>query len=338
MPADLSSRSHIDTPAWQSFEMRMRARAAARRQAKRRRRRRLAYATAGAFALAFGAVGGALQLTSAGVTIAWPSPPAAPVTLSPASIGSLPLPADWDAPAEPIADVVSIQADAEATLPVNLPAVEPSMRESDVPSRRAESAVATPLTRQREAVAAPSPVSTSGTGAQAPGTGSQAPGTEAQAPPIASTTAASADRLLLPPSSEPPVEPLRSADPLPASRVTPPPAVAAPSIDPRQPIRGAIERYRSAYQRLDATAARAVWPAVDAAALARAFGSLSSQELSFDTCAIDVAGQIADATCTGRARVVPKIGGGSETVKRTWQFKLRQTGPSDWLIEKATVR
>lgn len=99
----------------------------------------------------------------------------------------------------------------------------------------------------------------------------------------------------------------------------------------------AIERYRSAYERLDASAARAVWPGVDQGALARAFSSLASQELSFDSCAIALAGGSADASCRGSAKIVPKIGGGSESVRRTWEFKLRQAG-TDWVIERATVR
>jgi hypothetical protein len=50
-----------------------------------------------------------------------------------------------------------------------------------------------------------------------------------------------------------------------------------------------------------------------------------------------VADRTADATCKGQSRVVPKIGGGIETARRTWNFKLRQAG-SDWVIEKATVK
>jgi hypothetical protein len=102
-------------------------------------------------------------------------------------------------------------------------------------------------------------------------------------------------------------------------------------------VRSVLERYRSAYQQLDASAARAVWPGVDAGALARAFSALSSQHLWFEGCTINVSGSTADATCTGQARVVPKFGGGSETARRTWQFRLRQAG-SSWLIDKATVK
>jgi hypothetical protein len=105
----------------------------------------------------------------------------------------------------------------------------------------------------------------------------------------------------------------------------------------RASVRGTIERYRSAYERLDAVAAQSVWPGVDAGALSRAFGSLESQQLMFEDCAIDVAGSTADATCTGRASVVPKIGGGRQSVNRTWRFRLEQAGES-WTIASATVR
>jgi hypothetical protein len=133
------------------------------------------------------------------------------------------------------------------------------------------------------------------------------------------------------PLRNPPLEPVAAA------RSSPPPVVDPPRIDPRESVHATLERYRSAYQRLDASAARAVWPSVDAGALARAFGSLSSQQLWFDGCTIDVSGSAANATCTGQSRVVPKIGGGSETSRRTWQFTLRQSG-RDWVIEKATVK
>jgi hypothetical protein len=125
--------------------------------------------------------------------------------------------------------------------------------------------------------------------------------------------------------------------PAPAAASAPP---SASSVDPtraRAAVRGTIERYRSAYERLDAAAARAVWPMVDADALSRAFESLQSQRVSFEDCSVLVAGSTADATCNGRATVVPKIGGGTQTVRRTWRFKLAQDG-DHWLIASATVR
>jgi hypothetical protein len=126
-------------------------------------------------------------------------------------------------------------------------------------------------------------------------------------------------------------------------RIDAPPAPAPPSaplVDlarARESVRGAIERYRSAYERLDAAAAQSVWPAIDADALSREFGSLESQQLSFEECAIDVLGSTASATCRGHARVAPRIGGGAESVPRTWRFTLAQAGDG-WTIASADVR
>jgi hypothetical protein len=61
------------------------------------------------------------------------------------------------------------------------------------------------------------------------------------------------------------------------------------------------------------------------------------QQVSFDDCSIAVAGNTADATCRGRASVVPKVGGGTQSVRRTWRFKLAQDGDR-WLIASAIVR
>lgn len=138
--------------------------------------------------------------------------------------------------------------------------------------------------------------------------------------------------------------PDESSSPAPApARRSPdePRSTAAPASvqgpDQRASIRAVLDRYRFAYQRLDANAARAVWPGVDAGALSRAFSALSSQAISFESCSIDVSGESADATCRGESRVIPKIGGGSETARRTWNFKLRQAGRG-WLIERASVK
>ena len=47
-------------------------------------------------------------------------------------------------------------------------------------------------------------------------------------------------------------------------------------------IKQTLQRYRHAYEGLDAQSARAVYPAVNEAALARAFDGLHSQSLAFD--------------------------------------------------------
>lgn len=99
-----------------------------------------------------------------------------------------------------------------------------------------------------------------------------------------------------------------------------------------------LHRYADAYARLDATAARAVWPTVDQRALARAFDGLESQGLTFDHCDVAVAGAAATAICRGRARYVPKVGSREPLVeRRQWTFRLRKA-ESGWEIVQAEAR
>ena len=120
------------------------------------------------------------------------------------------------------------------------------------------------------------------------------------------------------------------------------PASAPPAAIPTAPDQSGVEavlrRYASAYRALDASAARRVWPSVDEKALARAFQNLSSQEVSFDDCAISIRGVVANASCRGQASFVGKVGSREpRTESRTWQFALRRDG-GDWLIEGVNAR
>jgi hypothetical protein len=115
----------------------------------------------------------------------------------------------------------------------------------------------------------------------------------------------------------------------------PPVAAAVESVDDRALVRQTLQRYRSAYEGLDAGSAQAVWPAVNQAALARAFNGLESQTLTFDACDVRVRGDAATATCRGSARYVPKIGNREPRVEpRIWNFTLRKDS-GDWKIENA---
>ena len=126
------------------------------------------------------------------------------------------------------------------------------------------------------------------------------------------------------------------------ARLTNPEAVAAPSPTAIAPtvndellINQALQRYRHAYEGLDAQSARAVYPAVNEVALARAFGSLSSQSFTFDACDVRLRGGSATATCRGSARYVPKIGSHEPRVEpRVWSFTFAKLG-NDWTIENA---
>ena len=110
-----------------------------------------------------------------------------------------------------------------------------------------------------------------------------------------------------------------------------PPTVDAP--DDNALVRQVLQRYRTAYEGLDAQSAQAVWPAVNQAALARAFEGLESQSLTFDACDVRLRGEAANVTCRGSARYVPKVGSRDPRVEsRVWNFALRKTG-SDWKID-----
>jgi hypothetical protein len=129
--------------------------------------------------------------------------------------------------------------------------------------------------------------------------------------------------------------PARTETPAPTARETAAPA--EPAVRDETVVRSVLERYESAYSNLDATAASAVWPAVDRSALARAFDGLASQHVSLGNCDISVNGPSARATCAGSATWRPKVGGGSHTESRRWNFELRKAGDS-WRIERAVIR
>ena len=117
-----------------------------------------------------------------------------------------------------------------------------------------------------------------------------------------------------------------------APNPVPPPA---PAVDDEALIQQALQRYRNAYEGLDARSAQAVYPAVNQAALARAFDGLQSQSLTFESCNVEMRGEAADAKCRGTAKYVPKIGSREpRTEPRVWTFTLRKAG-SDWKIDTA---
>ena len=100
-------------------------------------------------------------------------------------------------------------------------------------------------------------------------------------------------------------------------------------------VRRALQRYRDAYEGLDARSAQEVWPAVNQTALARAFDGLQSQSLVFEACDVNLRGEAATATCRGSARYVPKVGSRDPRVESlVWNFKLHKAG-SDWQIDSA---
>ena len=119
-------------------------------------------------------------------------------------------------------------------------------------------------------------------------------------------------------------------------------AAAAPWPPSRELETNAIEmvlgRYRTAFNRLDAGAASAVWPTVNEKTLARAFERLEDQNVSFENCTIEIRAVLAEAACRGTARYVPKVGGRTPRAEaRRWTFSLRKAD-GDWLIDSVEAR
>jgi hypothetical protein len=72
--------------------------------------------------------------------------------------------------------------------------------------------------------------------------------------------------------------------------------------------------------------------------LARAFERLEDQDVSFDSCQIEVAAVLAEAVCSGTASYVPKVGSRTPRAEaRRWTFSLRKAG-GEWLIDRVGVR
>jgi hypothetical protein len=127
------------------------------------------------------------------------------------------------------------------------------------------------------------------------------------------------------------------------------PVAAAPAADAategndareaeRRKIRAVLDTYKGAYDRLDPAAASALGPGVDARALGRAFGALTSQRVSFDRCEIGVLGILSSARCVGTVETVRRAGD-TQPQRRpaSWAFALTQTA-GQWQITKVTAR
>ena len=165
--------------------------------------------------------------------------------------------------------------------------------------------------------------------------------------PVADTSTPSAS--VVDTAPEPPEPPVVAAYRPDARAVLPalPPASVSPAVlvDASPPIvsderaiRSILERYRGAYDRLDAYAAKTVWPSLDEDRLARAFSDLDSQIMVFDACRIDVGSTRGVASCSGRMTYVARVGSRSvRTQARTWTFQL-QKQDAGWTIDSVRAR
>jgi hypothetical protein len=126
--------------------------------------------------------------------------------------------------------------------------------------------------------------------------------------------------------------------PAPAPAAAPPAAASAAAVNTAG-IQNTLGRYRTAFNSLDATAVRAVWPTVNERTLSRAFERLEQQHVAFDTCKIDVTNnERAEANCSGTARYVPRVGSRTPRVDaRHWRFNLVKVR-DEWLIGAVDAR
>jgi tetratricopeptide (TPR) repeat protein len=120
----------------------------------------------------------------------------------------------------------------------------------------------------------------------------------------------------------------------PAITAGPPVAATTPTRPPgdQEQVEDALQRYRRAYGRLNVQSAEAVYPTVNRVALARAFDSLESQSLTFDSCDIEIRDTLARAVCHGTTHYVPKVGSRYPHIEPlVWSFELRKSDDS-WTI------
>ena len=202
----------------------------------------------------------------------------------------------------------------------------------DSTARRDAPRIAAPTPTPTATPAPPPPVPAAAT---AVGTGT-APVT---GPPVVSTPPAP-PRPTPTPVATPtvtPAPPAARVDSNAGARVTPPPAEPAPPSESSL-VQSVLNRYRQGYSTLNADAVAAAWPSVNARSLARAFDQLESQRFDFSNCQINVTGSQAEATCSGTASFVPKVGNRTQrSESRKWSFSLVRVNDG-WIIRRAESR
>ena len=219
--------------------------------------------------------------------------------------------AEVTAPRTPDADVRPADAPTIRTVAVSTPV--PASTLADTP--RVSRTTTTPPPVGEAPAAPPEPPAVVPASVPAPTAAAPAPRT-ADAEPASFTRS----------GGEAPVA-ARGETPVAASSVVPSSAVD------EQSVKTALQRYRTAYERLDAKSARTVWPSVNEAALARAFGSLESQTLTFASCDVDFRGPAAVATCEGSTKYTPRYGSHEPREEpRVWTFTLKRNG-AEWKID-----
>jgi hypothetical protein len=253
-------------------------------------------------------------------------------------------------------------ASAAAQKPASMPAPAPSPAlhaeappQLAVPSAKREGGQSAPSADSRPAAA---PILSASVKAPADRS-SSAKATEDRSLASARRPAKERTAVAVAPSIESPVPAVAATapepEPVPVAANTPEPAPI--SLEPinireteltqhRAAIRELLDAYRESYDRLDALSAARLWPGVDTAALSRAFSTLSSQQVDFDSCKLDVdqglpAGghyQRATAVCSGSVTYTRRVGNASpQSRSLAWTFDLDRTS-GRWLIRRVVAK
>ncbi len=136
----------------------------------------------------------------------------------------------------------------------------------------------------------------------------------------------------------PTVTPTPIVTPTPAATPAAPPPETSARVARTASVQMVLDRYRNAFDSLDATAVKGFWPDVDVRALKRAFAQLDSQRFQFDHCDIELAGARAFASCRGYARYVKRVGAREMRVEsRKWTFTLGEV-KNGWVILSVDAR
>jgi len=240
-------------------------------------------------------------------------------------------------PADPPQQSLQLPASQTRSVPVQVTTAAPNLATAAAPDAATTRDGADLQPRSVVAPSVAAPTSTPSTvAALPPGAATTAtPPTAAAATPApapANSTPAPINGSVTGTSEVPPT-------PTPTTTTPPIPATASSTLETeRGTIRQVLERYRNANNALDARGIQDAWPGVNRRALERAFESLYEQNVSFQSCRIDVTTIKAAAVCGGAVRYVPRVGSRTPRVEqREWTFRLERQR-NEWLIEGVDTR
>lgn len=218
----------------------------------------------------------------------------------------------------------------QLTAPAGREPAPPANTASRIPARQPESLTDAPVTENRPPASSTAPALPAVT----------TPPPPISTPPLSAAPSPAArdeSSVIAPVNSVPP-----RAEPAPSLPSPPPPSAASPSLtfgvrDQSAGVRATLNRYETAYSKLDVEAVHSVWPSLDQHALARAFDGLTSQRVSLGSCTVNVNGNAARADCAGTAAWTPKVGGGERITSRKWTFDLTESDGT-WRIVRVQAR